>query len=414
MGALGVNGLDREAKLAEIERLTSSSVLHGSESLCNLLRFLSKQSLEHPGSTAKEYQIATEVFGRAADFDPRLDSTVRVQTGRLRSKLAEYYASDGVDDRVVVEIPRGSYHLIFHHRELDPKLPAAEPVSEPAVIPAPQPSQRRSIMIAVVSVIAVIGAFALGYALRPALQRGPTAESSDDLQALWLRFFDGPEPPLVVYSNAAFVGRPETGLRYFNPATDTNSLILDHYTGVGEVMAIHELDNLFTILHRRMRLKRGRLLTWDDAKGSNLVFIGSPSENLSLREMPGTQDFIFRVVSDGPRQGDLSIVNVRPRPGEENTYLSTAGLPIREDYAVVGLVPGLTSAQHALVLAGLTTLGTQAAAEFVCRTKRLEELLGALGAPAKSPLPPFEAVLRVKVSGGVPVQSDLVAVHRHK
>ncbi len=415
MGLLGVNEVDRETKLAEIERLTASSVLHGSESLCNLLRFLSKQSLEHPGSTAKEYQIATEVFGRPADFDPRLDSTVRVQTGRLRSKLAEYYASDGVDDRVVVEIPRGSYHLVFHYREPEPKPAAAvEPAPEPAAVRVPRRLTQRTAVTAVVAVIVVMGAFASGYALFPALQGSHAAESSDALRALWLRFFDGSEPPLVVYSNAAFVGRPETGLRYFNPATDANTSILDHYTGVGEVMAIHELDNLFAILNRRMRLKRGRLLTWDDAKGSNLVFIGSPSENLSLREMPGTQDFIFRVLSEGPRKGDLSIMNVHPRPGEENTYLSTAGLPIREDYAVVGLVPGLTTAQHALVLAGLTTLGTQAAAEFVCRPRRVEELLGALGVPANGPFPPFEAVLRVKVSGGVPVQSDLVAVHRHK
>jgi len=413
MGVVGVNGLDREAKLGEIEKLTSSSVLHGSESLCNLLRFLTKQSLEHPGSTVKEYQIATEVFGRAADFDPRLDSTVRVQTGRLRSKLAEYYAGDGIDDRIVVEIPRGSYHLIFHHREMELKPPLVEPVAEPLATPVPQRSPQQY-WTAMAGAMAIIGAFALGFALRPAFQPRGAGESSDALQALWLRFFDGPEPPLVVYSNAAFVGRPETGLRYFNAATDSNGPILDHYTGVGEVMAIHELDNLFTILHRGMRLKRGRLLTWDDAKASNLVFIGSPSENLSLREMPGTQEFIFRVLNDGPRKGDLSVVNVHPRPGEESTYLSSASLPIREDYAVVGLVPGLTTAQHALILAGLTTLGTQAAAEFVCRTKRLEELLVAMGAPAKGPFPPFEALLHVKVSGGVPVHSELVAVHGNK
>jgi hypothetical protein len=414
MGVVEVNGLDKEAKLGEIEKLTSSSVLHGSESLCNLLRFLTRYSLEHPGSTVKEYQIATEVFGRPADFDPRLDSTVRVQTGRLRSKLAEYYAGDGIEDRLVVEIPRGSYHLTFHYREPELRPPAIEPVAEPAAMPVPQPAKRRWVVTTALGTIVAIGAFSLGLALRPAFQRNVAGESSEVLQALWMRFFDGPEPPLVVYSNAAFVGRPETGLRYLNPAIDGNSSIHDHYTGVGEVMAIHELDNLFTILHRGMRLKRGRLLTWDDAKTSNLVFIGSPSENLSLREMPGTQDFVFRVASDGPRKGDLSVVNVHPRTAEQSTFFSTNGLPIREDYAVVGLVPGLTSAQHALVLAGLTTMGTQAAVEFVCRTKRLEELLVALGVPPKSPFPPFEALLRVKVSGGVPVQSDLVAVHRNK
>ncbi len=415
MGALGVNEVDREAKLAEIGKLTSSTVLHGSESLCNLLRFLTKQSLEHPGATVKEYQIATEVFGRAADFDPRLDSTVRVQTGRLRSKLAEYYAGDGVDDGIIVEIPRGSYHVVFHQREIDARPPIPDLVAEPVVItPVRQVSPRQPLITAIVAGIGIIAAFLLGFAIRPALWHAPPGESSEALQALWLRFFDGPEPPLVVYSNAAFVGRPETGLRYFNPTTDTNSPIHDHYTGVGEVMAIHELDNLFATLHRGMRLKRGRLLTWDDAKTSNLVFIGSPSENLSLREMPLTQDFIFRVLTDGPRKGDLSIVNVHPHPGDASSYLATADLPIHEDYAVVGLVPGLATAQHALVLAGLTTMGTQAAVEFVCRTKRLEELMAALGSPPKGPIPPFEAVLRIKVSGGVPVHSDLVAVHRNK
>jgi hypothetical protein len=411
MGAVGVNNVDRESKLGQIAKLTSSSVLNGSESLCNLLRFLAKQTLDHPGSAVKEYHIATEVLGRTTDFDPRLDSAVRVQTGRLRSKLAEYYANEGIADPVFVKIPRGSYHLAFHNRQPEPT-----PVFKRADTPTSHRSPRQSMTIVLVSLVAAVGTLAVDFALRSAFSHGSAGESADAIEALWVRFFEGSEPPLVVYSNAAFVGRPETGLRYFNSATDsntdTNSVILDHYTGVGEVMAIHELDQLFATWHRAMRLKRGRLLTWDDAKASNVVFIGSPSENLSLREMPGTQDFIFKVASEGPRKGDLSIVNVHPRPGEASTYFPSQALPIREDYAVVSLVPGLTNTQHALVLAGLTTLGTQAAAEFVCRPERLEELLSVLGARSKRPFPQFEAVLRVRVSGGVPVQSDLVTVHR--
>ena len=52
----------------------------------------------------------------------------------------------------------------------------------------------------------------------------------------------------MVYSNAKFVGRPETGLRYFKPNQDAGKQILDHYTGVGEVMAIHDLDQVFASL----------------------------------------------------------------------------------------------------------------------------------------------------------------------
>ncbi len=91
----------------------NSHTLHGSESLCKLLRYLADQALKHPGVALKEYQIATEVFGRPADFDPHLDSLVRVQAGRLRSKLFEYYASEGAEDPIIVELRKGAYTLGF-------------------------------------------------------------------------------------------------------------------------------------------------------------------------------------------------------------------------------------------------------------------------------------------------------------
>src|SRR5579862_8287145 len=122
----------REQYLAQIDRLLNSHVLHGSESLCKLLRYLGEHSLDSPGTPLKEYQIATEVFGRPADFDPRLDSTVRVQTGRLRSKLAEYYGGEGAADRLMIEIPKGAYSLTYHSRP-----PVEAPAPPPAVEPPP-------------------------------------------------------------------------------------------------------------------------------------------------------------------------------------------------------------------------------------------------------------------------------------
>src|SRR5213080_574683 len=107
---------ERAQNLAQVEKLLSSHTLHGSESLCKLLRYLANHSLDHPGLSPKEYQIATEVFGRQQDFDPHVDSMVRVQAGRLRTKLAEYYASEGAEDSVVVELPKGTYGLTFHPR----------------------------------------------------------------------------------------------------------------------------------------------------------------------------------------------------------------------------------------------------------------------------------------------------------
>src|SRR5260221_3327914 len=63
------------------------------------------------------------------DFDPQLDSMVRVQAGRLRGKLAEYYSVNGSDDAIVAELPRGTYVLAFHHRA-SPGRPHMVPLVE--------------------------------------------------------------------------------------------------------------------------------------------------------------------------------------------------------------------------------------------------------------------------------------------
>src|SRR5689334_24856830 len=98
---------ERDQFLIQVDRLCGSDVLHGSESLCRLLRYLAQKEIENPGTHVKEYQIATEVYGRPADFNPQVDSTIRVQAARLRSKVNDYYSSHGSDDAVIVELPRG-------------------------------------------------------------------------------------------------------------------------------------------------------------------------------------------------------------------------------------------------------------------------------------------------------------------
>src|SRR5690349_3352855 len=137
----------------QIDKLINSHSLHTSESLCKLLRYLAEHSLDHPGVALKEYQIATEVLGRPQGFDPQSDSTVRVQAGRLRVKLAEYYAQEGTQDPVVVELPKGSYGLAFHTRALThgeqaprPAL-ALESETEKKTIIAPSPAWPAAVVV---------------------------------------------------------------------------------------------------------------------------------------------------------------------------------------------------------------------------------------------------------------------------
>jgi hypothetical protein len=415
---------ERAQSLEQVERLVSSHTLHGSESLCKLLRYLAKHALDHPGAPLKEYQIATEVFGRQSDFDPQVDSMVRVQAGRLRTKLAEYYASEGGSDPVWVELPKGTYVLSFHHglphSQRNSSSESHDPRHELRHEAAPLSPTPRKWIFAVValSVLLVATAAALVFlvAERNTAQAGPVAvlpPAPAAVHIFWKGFVSGPEEPWVIFSNAAFTGRPDTGMRYYDSKRDSKTQILDHYTGVGEVLAVHELDTVFALLHQAIRVKRGSLFSLDDAKNNDLIFIGSPSENLSLLDIPGTQEFVFKQVPSGPRAGNMEIVNVHPLPDEPMEVLATpATQPLTEDYAVVALVKGLNPTRSVLILAGTTTMGTQAAVESVCRENSLEQLLLRLAVTRSGELGPFEALLHVKVARGVPVGSELIALRK--
>ena len=406
---------------AAIEKLVASHALHGSESLCKLLRYLGRQALERPGSAVKEYQIATEVFGRQADFDPQLDSMVRVQAGRLRTKLAEYYNTEGATDRILVELPKGSYAVAFHERAnaagVHGNGSAAGTWANDSVESSSAAAKRRY-LVPVMSFALIAALAMIGWLLWTRRESDVSAANAAGaisapapIRIFWKGFVRGPEEPWVIFSNAAFVGRPNTGMRYYDAARDAKSPILDHYTGVGEVLAVHSLDIVFGQLHQAVRVKRGSLFSLDDAKNNDLIFMGSPSENLTLLEIPSTTEFVFKKVTTGPQEGNVEIVNVHPVKGEADKYvLGPSNTSLAEDYAVVALVKGINPEHSELILAGTTTIGTQAAVEYVTRENYLDELLKRMNVTQPSELKPFEAVIHVKVARGVPVESSLVAL----
>ena len=408
---------DKAHYRGQIDKLLSSHALHGSESLCKLLRYLVDHALDHPGASPKEYQIATEVFGRPSNFDPHLDSTVRVQAGRLRGKLAEYYATEGAEDAILVDFPRGTYALAFHERPAGAGRNHGNGLHESASDVGRSSRKWLAAVILLSVMLSAIVAVAMDRLLnrRTAEARLDTEgpEAPTVLRVFWKGFLTGPQEPWVIFSNAAFVGRPYTGMRYYNRPTDSGAAILDHYTGVGEVLAVHALDSVFGKLHQQIRVKRGSLFSLDDAKNNDLIFIGSPSENLTLLELPNTQEFTFKQITSGPRTGTMEIINFHPESGEPKEFLpSLPDETLAEDYSIIALKRGLNPAHAVLILAGATTIGTQAAVEYVCQQNSLEELLLRLSVSNSGELKPFVAVIRVKVAKGVPVSSELVALRK--
>src|SRR5260370_12056594 len=68
-----------------LDRVSSDARFAKAESLVRLLRYNVEAVLSGRADQLKEYAVGTEVFGRGADFDPRIDPIVRVQARKLRA-----------------------------------------------------------------------------------------------------------------------------------------------------------------------------------------------------------------------------------------------------------------------------------------------------------------------------------------
>lgn len=105
-----------EAIQAELEKVLSSKVFSGSERLSQFLRFVVEQSISGQADALKEWLLGVRVFGRSDSFDPRIDAIVRVEAGRLRAKLTQYYDTEGQNDPILIEVHKGSYAPVFHQQ----------------------------------------------------------------------------------------------------------------------------------------------------------------------------------------------------------------------------------------------------------------------------------------------------------
>jgi len=110
----------------ELDRILSSKVFAAAQRSQSFLRYVVERSLADAPGPLKEFSIAMDVFARSSDYDPSIDATVRVEAGRLRSRLREYYDEEGSGDPIHIDLPKGGYHPTFAFR--DGKIGAAKEV----------------------------------------------------------------------------------------------------------------------------------------------------------------------------------------------------------------------------------------------------------------------------------------------
>jgi hypothetical protein len=433
--------------------------------LQKFLEFVGSKTIEGLSHEIKEYTIGTEVFGRASEYDPKIDTVVRVQAHRLREKLKEYYSEEGAGDDILVVIPKGHYIPCFSRRgsaaggEFEtPWFPALPPETAELAreATAPRAPGRRSSgsvaewkkqffswpYLSLAGMVLLLGAGLLLLRLRSggsikelsAVRNGDPSTTivGGPLSELWAGFLGEESSPIVAYSNALFLTTETSDLLRLNseevdnlgaPArSDVAKRLLanprllepagpvffeDLYTGTGEVMAVFYLTRMFSQFHTSLGIKRSRLVTTDDLAHHDVIFLGSTVEDALLAGLPLAQDFVF-IWPPQPRAAwKQRIVNLHPQAGESSSYeveRDEKTLVLRADYGLVSFLPGISPNKRIVILGGLTTLGTQAAAEFATSPSQIAELAARNGTGSnplhKKVLPFFQAVIRAEIMKG--------------
>ncbi|MFN7947542.1 MAG: hypothetical protein U0Z53_19490 [Blastocatellia bacterium] len=406
-----------------------------------------------------EYLIGREVFERDDRYNPAADPIVRVGAHDVRKKLELYYQNEGAQDAIRLIIPVGSYEPTFvrtcvhenpeaievvpggeNHEVLspDPVSPATEQSGSDPV------SERRWLWLALagsaVLLLSVIILAVNNRSLRQQLDQSAARLAAERSQygAVWEPFLKNNTPTMLILSNPT-VHRPVNGAdpevltkkgirlspeqagvltsaagnRLPFRADQPVQLIpaFDMYTGIGEAIGIYRLSGLLHQAGERTILRQSRSIGPDDLKSYDVILLGSVYANQWSKPLSVRENFVYT--------SRTTIENLNPLPGEEREYRAvfnqTTG-SLLEDYALITVTPGFSGDTTVMVLAGIYSEGTEAAAEFVTATEHLNELNQRLRQTGEHSGTPryYQALLKVRVENSFPTKASLLTVRELK
>jgi Tol biopolymer transport system component/tRNA A-37 threonylcarbamoyl transferase component Bud32 len=111
------SGLSPESIREQVQKVVASRTFSQSKKLVRFLSFIVEKALLGQGEQVNEYLIGVEVYERPASFDPQIDTIVRGEARRLRSKLRQYFDAQGLHDPIVIDVPKGAYVAVFRERD---------------------------------------------------------------------------------------------------------------------------------------------------------------------------------------------------------------------------------------------------------------------------------------------------------
>jgi hypothetical protein len=352
---------------AQVDRVLQSKSLRLSEGQRRLLSYLADKSLAGEANDLKEYAIGVDAFSKPPSYDPRQESVVRMHVARLRQKLADYYRTEGVNDPVLVDLPKGGFKVTFEPRPVSIDPPRTEaPVRRWRVR---ETALAASLVLAIASIV--------WFTTRPVRAEKTSQDGAAwtaELQQLWTPILNSNRPLVVC------IATPTSGS-----------------SGAGTASGAFLLGQFLAPRKQHVLLTRGDLLSMPEIMMDNVVFIGPSTGNRQLEAVPADQQIALD--RDGIR-------NLNPRPGEPSflpDHVSRGSQDIEESHALISHIPGLYGNGEILSLSGNQISSVMAAVQALTDPALARTLVSKMKATDGTVPRYYQVVLKVKSMDDMPV-----------
>jgi hypothetical protein len=421
--------VSEERKEEAVRQVAGSVTFHRADVLKALLEYLHVQESLGRAHEVTESEIALKVMGRGSTFSPESDSSVRTRFLALRKKLEEYYAREGSDAEVRLDIPRGTYTLRFVPNIVPQSPQQQQPDSPPTVVvdpatlaqttmlPAAAPLSRKQFLLGVVAGMATLAA---GAGIWTTLAPKPEARETALLTKAWGSMLErGSNVTIAIGTPASFFVRdfgnaePPVGDPSYRLPFHRDAMFEDWYTRTrnaplgktaifhpnahsplwGDAAAASVLSRMFGshgVLVEQVPSARVHPVGLRDR---NSIIIGRPEYTDATRSLVPEEGL---AVEYSAKDRLVGVHNRKPKQGEQEWWFATGGL--RHNHGLITVLSADAGARKRIVLfSGINSDGAEAGARFFTTPGKLEDLERRFKQAGLSQWPPrYQVVVRTE------------------
>ena len=402
-----------------IERVASSRYVNRSARLRDLLVYLTTRVLEDDVVEIHEQEVGHRVFGRPANYDTSSDNIVRVHASMLRKRLEQYFAEEGSNEPLTIEIPKGNYAPVFRERV---DVPAAPLVTPEPPASAPGTTDRRLWALGLAA--GLFGCTTAYLLMLGTPSPGAEEAGRPNVTLFWSQVFDRTRATDIVLDDAAIAlyqeltGRTLSLSDYYDrsylrklpesaagnaslDAQTVSSVALRRQSSFADISFVWKLLQIPGASRRPSTLRFARDYSFRDLKANNAVLVGNSRSN------PWVEPFEPKLGIRWTFDKAAAVYDPVDTWTGKSYQARNPGDP-RESFFSVALLPNLGGTGNVLIISGTGGSAINAGADFLADEAAMSSLQRQLPTRANGHFPHFEALIKVKGRSSVPQDATVL------